>query len=62
MDDSQVQTTNRAETPKKKEIYNVILHNYEIKYIMQWVMYALNTDNRWQLKIKIAKYVTYKCE
>lgn len=38
---------NRAETPKKKEIYiNVILHNYEIKYIMQWVMYALNTDNR----------------
>lgn len=55
MDDSQVQTTNRAETPKKKEIYNVILHNYEIEYIMQWVMYALNTDNRWQLKIKIAK-------
>lgn len=37
---------NRAETPKKKEIYNVILHNQEIKYIMQWVMYALNTDNR----------------
>lgn len=55
MDDSQVQTTYRAETPKKKEIYNVILHNYEIKYIMQWVMYALNTDNRWHLKIKIAK-------
>lgn len=55
MDDSQVQTTKQSWDTQEKKIYNVILHNYEIKYIMQWVMYALNTDNRWQLKIKIAK-------
>lgn len=46
MDDSQVQTTNRAETPKKKNLIYVILHNYEIKYTMYYAVGNVCTKHR----------------